>query len=196
MNFLNILRILSLIVNVFLAGFVFYEIITNTLGIFSVIMLPVLFISTLMAILLPAKRKFKNVHKFFSSFIIWTLIMSVTLLAVFAFVKLRDSSEIIHAVSQYHSSLTPTKDFDLDFRKNGTFKMRSFYTTGEKVQYGKYKLEGDRIILLDDITSGIYKLNDTLVIQEKGIAFEYISSHKDKTIEPKPGILEYRILED
>lgn len=147
-------------------GFVFYEYIATGIGILSIYLSKVFLLSSIIAIIIPAKTKIKCVHKNFTSLLIWIILMTATIGILFILNKIQNRSPTLFATEFYWE-----EGIDVTFRKNGTYRALNHYIFGGEITYGRYLLQDSMIILLDKMKFGNSNMNDTLLATGQGIFF-------------------------
>lgn len=162
----SVFRIIALVLSIMCSGFIFGEYITTGLGILSFYVFPVFVVSSIFFIVIPSSKKFKYLHNRLSSFVIWIGYSILGFCLIFINQKSRDISPIKYAVEFFWE-----EGIYIEFRENGTFKAINEDMLSAKLSYGKYVQIDSKLILQDEVKFGLSTMNDTLIINQDGIAF-------------------------
>lgn len=162
----NFLWIIFLLSSLFCGSCIFYDYINDIVDFTIILIGPVFIVLSILTILIPSYYKVIYLNRFFSNFIRLFGALFIILSLVFIYDLARNSSPVIYSVKFFWE-----EEVDLEFRENNTFRARNSDMFSSSVTYGDYRRENDKIILLDNIKFGMSEMNDTLIINQKGIDF-------------------------
>jgi len=162
----QIFRKFFLIISLFCGGYIFYEQITVGFDFNSIYTYFFFFISSLFAILIPSRSNIQYVYEYLISTVIWITSIALVFGSISIIQKLQDLSPILFS-TKFHFE----EGLNIEFRKNGTYKALYYHLLGGDLSYGKFILQDSLILIKDELKFGGTRMNDTLVVSNKGIFF-------------------------
>ena len=164
----HITEIVFAAITVILYTLGFYMIIEGTLGFYYIPLSLAIFTSSLFTLLFSNGSLNRKFHKRISSLVIYVGLIVLSYALAYSYYKLNNYSPVFISTMLYQKDRSY-----LHFRENGTFKLH--YTTGftSHCEYGRYKYEEGKIILLSPLKLWSCELRDTLIIKNKYIHYEF-----------------------
>ncbi len=155
-------------------SFVFYYIITPAGGLgFYVFFLPIFGVVSLITWFLPVSFAPLGIRKPFRGMANWATLMLLVCCAEYGYHYGMNRSKVV-----FHADFYWDAGIDLYLRENGTYKAIEDVSIGGDLKYGKYRIDGNRIILEGDLYIGNARMNDTLIYDSKGLHFKLDSEWK------------------
>ncbi len=162
----NFLWVILLIGSLLCGGLVFYDYVNEIIDLNTMMVGPIFVVLSIFTILIPPYYKVIYANRFLSNLIRWFVGLACVLSLIFIYNFTRNISPVVYSVKFLWE-----EEIDIEFRENNTFRTCNSDMFSSSVSYGKYQRNNDKIILVDEIKFGMSKMNDTLIINEKGIDF-------------------------
>jgi len=177
---MKLFRLFLLKITSVLFGIMFYHYITWTWDFQDYLLQIPLLILLVATLLMPVN--IPKIHMPFLVKSIFVLLASIAFSCSIAFLydKLHNLSPVVLSGATYDDETVC-----IDFRQNGTFKVRYSNMLKSSVSYGKYSAIGDFVIQVDNLEFGVRKVRDTLRIVGDEIHYEY----DDFMVNNKNGIM-------
>lgn len=157
-----------------IGGKIFYQYFV-TGDVFSLLFfLPIFAVVSLIAFFIPVNFAPFRIKKPFRGLANWAMLMLLTWSVVYGHDYAMNRSKVVLFADFYWDS-----GIDFYLRENGTYKAVETGWTTEGPKYGKYRIDGNRIILEGDLYIGIARINDTLVYDSTGLHFQLDIKWKD-----------------
>lgn len=154
-----ILAAFFLLICIFSGGVLFYGWITVGIGIEALLFTPLFIFSSIIVFFTPIKHHLFGVEKYFRGVVIWLFAVILTTIILFTYNFLRNQSKDLLIADFYWDA-----GIELHLRENGTYKVINEDWMSGGVSYGKYKIEGDKILISGNLKLGISTLIDTLYL--------------------------------
>lgn len=126
----------------------------------------VFIVSSILAVVMPSYIKINFINRYVSNLVVWLVVLTCALSVVYLYNTVRNSSPVIYSVNLFSE-----EGVHISFRENNTFRSCNTDLFTTSISYGKYEKNDNTIVLLDEVKFGDSKMNDTLIINEKGIDF-------------------------
>jgi len=166
-SFINLFRVISLILFLWILSVLFYKAISGTTGFEVITLLPLSIVFFFLALSLNSKTKStysrELVFNFSQIVFCSVLLLSGILLLNYS----RNTSTVLYEGEYFNRN-----DINIQFRDDMTFKVRKSNLISADIEYGAYTQVGTMLILEDDMFFGATMFKDTLYIIEDGIWFE------------------------
>lgn len=163
----RVFTIIVYLICILFATFLFNQIITGCLGLEVGIFGSIFLAFSIITFLIPIGRDILGVHKYCRGVVLWFLLMLLTFTSIIIYHAIRNiTKDVLVAEYFWESSI------ELHLRKNGTYRVfNTDWVTGYSY-YGKYKIEGNNIIMLKKLKFGGSNIKDTLKYDYRGIHFK------------------------
>jgi len=163
-------RIIIAIVAASIIGYTFYARLEEVDVVFLMcfILYPLCFLSASLTAFLPVKVNQKTLPKYLLRPILLLAIVICSFICSHLYYYVKNSSPIILAAVYYDSHKTY-----MYFRENGTYKIRHSNMLTDDVEYGKYKILGNKIYLKNSLKLEAGNIENTMIITDKLIEFEF-----------------------
>jgi len=156
-----------------IGGKIFYQYFVAGDVFWLLYLLPLFVIVSLFAFFIPVGFAPLGIKKPFRGIANWAIFIFITWLLIYGHDYAMNRSKVVLFADYYWNS-----GIDLYLRKNGTYKAVKTGWTTDGPKYGKYRIDGNRIILEGDLYIGIARMNDTLIYDSKGLHFKLDSEWK------------------
>lgn len=141
---------------------------------FSILHLtPVFAILSLIIFFVPVNFALFGIKKQFRGLAYWAMLIFLTWSVLYGYNFLMNRSKVLLFADFYWDA-----GIDLYLRENGTYKAIERGWIHDELKYGKYRLEGNHVILSGALYIGISRMNDTLVYDSAGLHFKLDSQWK------------------
>jgi hypothetical protein len=177
----QIFRLLSIILTSIIAGLICYQILQGILNFNYIILFPLFAILSIVSLIYPVRILKRNIPQFIPSPIVYTLGIIFSVLIAYSYVNIKDNSSIILSAGYMDDS-----SMCIDFRKNGTYKIRYSNILSNSIKYGNYKKHGNLIILNKPVEIGRFKLNDSIIVEENYLINGLLNNYKGEKFVKMP----------
>ncbi len=160
-----------LLSSVLCGGFIMHDYISSSIDLSTLIAGPIFIVLSFFTIVIPSYYKVIFINKYFSNLVRWLGVLAFVFCVIFLFDIVPNWSPIVYSVEYFDET-----GISIDFREDNTFKSRNTDIFKTSIAYGKYKRKEGQIILMDEIKLGRLRMNDTLLINDKGLDFTFAKS--------------------
>jgi hypothetical protein len=161
-------------VSVATGSIVLYHFMTPAGDLSFLFLLPIFCIVSLISWFLPVSFAPLGIRKPFRSMANWATLMLLVWCIEYGYNYAMNRSKVVLFADFYWDA-----GIDLYLRENGTYKVVERGWIADDLKYGKYRVDGNRIITDGGLYLGIARLNDTLMYDSTGLHFQLDIKWKD-----------------